>query len=60
MTASQVPDLKLKWAFGLAGAKQVFGEPVVVGRTSLLQRTITAWFIQLNADSGCALLDVSG
>ncbi len=31
LTAAQVPRLKLKWAFGLPGAKQVFGEPVVVG-----------------------------
>ena len=38
MTASQVPRLKLKWSFGLPGAKQVFGEPVVVGGTSILQR----------------------
>jgi polyvinyl alcohol dehydrogenase (cytochrome) len=30
LTASQVPHLKLKWAFGMADAKQVFGEPVVI------------------------------
>ena len=31
LAASDVPGLKLKWAFGLAGAKEVFGEPVVAG-----------------------------
>ncbi len=53
MTASQVPHLKLKWAFGLAGAKQVFGEPVVVaGRVFFSDDNGVVY--SLNAGSGCA------
>ena len=53
LTASQVPNLKLKWAFGLAGAKQVFGEPsVVAGRVFVSDDTGAVY--SLNADSGCA------
>lgn len=52
MTASQVPGLKLKWAFGLAGAKQVFGEPVVAfGRVFV--SADTGMVYALNADTGC-------
>src|SRR5579863_7590046 len=52
MTASQVPGLKLKWAFGLAGAKQVFGEPsVAFGRVFV--SADTGMVYALNADTGC-------
>ena len=52
MTASQVPHLKLKWAYGLAGAKQVFGAPVVVaGRVFFADDNGVVY--SLNADSGC-------
>jgi polyvinyl alcohol dehydrogenase (cytochrome) len=52
MTAAQVPHLKLKWAFGLAGAKQVFGEPVVVsGRVFFSDDNGVVY--SLNADTGC-------
>jgi len=52
MTASQVPRLKLKWAFGLAGAKQVYGEPVVVaGRVFFSDDNGVVY--SLNAASGC-------
>jgi polyvinyl alcohol dehydrogenase (cytochrome) len=52
MTAAQVPGLKLKWSFGLPGAKQVFGEPVAVaGRVFFSADTGVVY--SLNADSGC-------
>lgn len=52
ITAAQVPDLKLKWAFGLEGAKQVFGEPVVVaGRVFFSDDTGAVY--ALNAATGC-------
>src|ERR1700726_1037707 len=31
LTAAQVPNLKLKWAFGFPGAKSVWGQPTVAG-----------------------------
>ena len=31
LTASQVPKLKLKWAFGFPGADEVYGQPTVAG-----------------------------
>jgi len=31
LTASQVPNLKLKWAFGFPGARTAYGQPNVVG-----------------------------
>ena len=52
MTAAQVPRLKLKWAFGLPGAKQVFGEPVVVaGRVYVSADTGVVY--SLGAATGC-------
>src|SRR5271166_6220315 len=52
LTAAQVPRLKLKWSFGLPGAKQVFGEPVVVaGRVFFSADTGVVY--SLNADTGC-------
>jgi polyvinyl alcohol dehydrogenase (cytochrome) len=52
MTASQVAHLKLKWAFGVPGAKEVYGEPVVVaGRVFVSADTGVVY--SLNADTGC-------
>ena len=52
LAADQVPKLKLKWAFGLAGAKQVFGEPVVAsGRVFVSDDTGAVY--SLNAETGC-------
>ncbi len=53
MTASQVPNLKLKWAFGLAGAKQVFGEPAVVAGRVYVSAD-TGMVYSLDAATGCA------
>src|SRR5208337_217756 len=52
MTAAQVPRLKLKWSFGLPGAKQVFGEPVVVAGRVFFSAD-TGLVYSLNADTGC-------
>jgi polyvinyl alcohol dehydrogenase (cytochrome) len=52
IAASQVPGLKLKWAFGLAGAKQVFGEPAVVaGRVFFSDDNGVVYSV--NANTGC-------
>lgn len=52
LAADEVPKLKLKWAFGLAGAKQVFGEPVVAsGRVFFSDDTGAVY--SLNAETGC-------
>jgi len=52
LRASDVPHLRLKWAFGLAGAKQVFGEPVVVaGRVFFSDDTGAVYSV--SADTGC-------
>jgi polyvinyl alcohol dehydrogenase (cytochrome) len=52
LTAGEVPRLKLKWAFGLAGAKQVFGEPVVVGGRVFVSDDTGAVY-SLDANTGC-------
>ncbi len=52
LTAAQVPHLKLKWAFGLAGAKQVFGEPSVVGGRVFFSAD-TGSVYSVDANTGC-------
>jgi polyvinyl alcohol dehydrogenase (cytochrome) len=52
MTARQVPGLKLKWSYGLEGAKQVFGEPVVVGGRVFFSAD-TGLVYSLDAATGC-------
>jgi polyvinyl alcohol dehydrogenase (cytochrome) len=52
MTASQVPGLKLKWSYGLEGAKQVFGAPVVVGGRVFFSAD-TGLVYSLDAGTGC-------
>jgi polyvinyl alcohol dehydrogenase (cytochrome) len=52
ISASQVPGLKLKWSFGLAGAKQVFGEPSVVGGRVFVSDD-TGMVYSLDANTGC-------
>ena len=52
ITAAQVPRLKLKWAYGLAGAKQVYGEPVVVGGRAYFSAD-TGLVYSVNAATGC-------
>jgi polyvinyl alcohol dehydrogenase (cytochrome) len=52
MTASQVPSLKLKWSFGLVGAKQVFGEPTVVAGRVFFSAD-TGMVYSVDAATGC-------
>src|SRR5579862_7490305 len=52
ITAAQVPSLKLKWAFGLVDAKQVFGEPVVVGGRVFFSAD-TGMVYSVDAQTGC-------
>ncbi len=52
ITAAQVPRLKLKWSFGLVGAKQVYGEPVVVGGRVYFSAD-TGLVYSVNAATGC-------
>ena len=53
LTARQLPALKLKWAFGLADAKQVFGEPVVAGGRVFFSAD-TGTVYSLDAKTGCS------
>lgn len=52
LTANDVPRLKLKWSFGLEGAKQVFGEPVVAGGRVFFSAD-TGTVYSVNAETGC-------
>jgi len=52
LTADQVPKLKLKWAFGYAGANQAYAQPAVVGGR-LFVGSATGKVYSLNAKSGC-------
>jgi polyvinyl alcohol dehydrogenase (cytochrome) len=52
LTAAEVPGLQLKWAFGLAGAKQVFGEPAVADGRVFVSAD-TGMVYSLDAQTGC-------
>ena len=52
LTSDQIPNLKLKWAFGFPGAKTVYGQPTVVaGRVFL--GVDTGYVYSINASTGC-------
>ena len=52
LTPAQVPRLKLKWAFGLPEATQVYGQPsVVAGRVFVAGNT--GYVYSLDAATGC-------
>jgi polyvinyl alcohol dehydrogenase (cytochrome) len=52
LTADQVSGLKLKWAFGIPGAKSMIGQPVIVGgRVFISGDTSTVY--SLDAATGC-------
>src|SRR5689334_14303683 len=52
LTAAQIARLRVKWAFGIPGAKQVFGEPAVfAGRVFLSADTGAVYSV--DAGSGC-------
>src|SRR5580704_10514122 len=52
LSAAQVPQLKLKWAFGFAGVKSVLGQPSVVGGRVYIGVDTGAVY-SLDANSGC-------
>jgi polyvinyl alcohol dehydrogenase (cytochrome) len=52
LSASDVPRLKLKWAFAFAGANRAFAQPTVVGGRVFVGSAGTAVY-SLNANSGC-------
>jgi polyvinyl alcohol dehydrogenase (cytochrome) len=52
LTAADVPNLKLKWAFGFPGGTQAYGNPTIVaGRVFAGSDNGTVY--ALDADSGC-------
>jgi polyvinyl alcohol dehydrogenase (cytochrome) len=52
LTAAQVPNLKLKWAFGVDGVVQFRVQPVVVGRRVYVASETGAVY-SLDAKTGC-------
>ena len=59
LTASQVPSLQLKWAFGFPGDLGAFAQPVVVGGRVFFGSPMGAVYA-LDAKTGLYLLEVSG
>ena len=52
LTSADVPNLKLKWAFGFAGGSQAYGQPAIVaGRVFV--GSDTGRFYVLEAGTGC-------
>ena len=52
ITAAEVPNLKLKWAFGFPGGTQAYGNPVIVaGRVFVGSDSGTVY--SLDAETGC-------
>jgi polyvinyl alcohol dehydrogenase (cytochrome) len=52
LTTAQVPNLKLKWAFGLPGATSARSQPAVAGGR-LFVAAETGWVYALDAKTGC-------
>ena len=52
ITAAQVPNLKLKWAFGLPNAASMYGQPTVAGGRVFFGAD-TGYVYALDAKSGC-------
>lgn len=52
LTASQIPQLKLKWAFGFPGATSVWGQPAIAGGRVFLG-VDTGFVYSLDAATGC-------
>jgi polyvinyl alcohol dehydrogenase (cytochrome) len=52
ITAAEIPNLKLKWAFGFPGGSMAYGNPVVVGGRVFVGSD-NGKFYALDANSGC-------
>ena len=52
ITAAQVPNLKLKWAFALPGAASMYGQPTIAGGRVFVGAD-TGYVYSLDAKSGC-------
>jgi polyvinyl alcohol dehydrogenase (cytochrome) len=52
LTAEQVPQLKLKWAFGFPSASTMYGQPTEVGGRVFIGSD-NAYVYSLNAETGC-------
>jgi polyvinyl alcohol dehydrogenase (cytochrome) len=52
LSASDVPRLKLKWAFGFQGANRAFAQPTIAGGRVFVGSASTAVY-SLNANNGC-------
>ena len=52
LRADQIPKLKLKWAFGYAGANQAYAQPAIVGGR-LFVGSVARKVYSLDAKSGC-------
>jgi polyvinyl alcohol dehydrogenase (cytochrome) len=52
LTTAQVPQLKLKWAFGFPNGSTSYGQPTVVGGRVFVASD-NAYVYSLNADGGC-------
>jgi len=52
LAAADVPNLKLKWAFGFPGGAQAYGHPVIVGGRVFVGSD-NGNLYALDADSGC-------
>jgi polyvinyl alcohol dehydrogenase (cytochrome) len=57
LTAADVPNLKLKWAFAFPGGAQAYGNPAIVGGRVFVGSD-NAKFYSLDADSGCVYWSV--
>ncbi|HVB87743.1 MAG TPA: PQQ-binding-like beta-propeller repeat protein, partial [Candidatus Dormibacteraeota bacterium] len=52
LSAAQVPQLKLKWAFGFPNGSTTYGQPTVVGGRVFVGSD-NAYVYSINADTGC-------
>jgi polyvinyl alcohol dehydrogenase (cytochrome) len=52
LSANQVPNLKLKWAFGFPGAEEVYGQPTVAGGRVFLGVDTGAVY-SIDSETGC-------
>jgi polyvinyl alcohol dehydrogenase (cytochrome) len=61
LTAADVPNLKLKWAFGFPGGSQAYGHPVIVGGRVFVGSD-NSKFYALDANTGCIhwVIDADG